>query len=63
MVRLQVEFAGIFLTPESRAALLAAHPPAHAKVFADHATLSFRPSPAQLPRGRRRKRRGQTRIR
>ena len=48
MGRLQIEFAGIFLTPESRAQLLAAHPPAHAKIYGDHATLSFRPSSTQL---------------
>lgn len=41
-------YSAIFLTPESRAALLVAIPPVHATVLADHMTLLYKPSVLEL---------------
>lgn len=41
-------YSAVFLTPESKQALLKAFPAIHPKVFAHHATLMFRPSPGHL---------------
>lgn len=43
-----VRFAAIFLTADSRDVLLGCVPPCHAAVRADHMTLAFQPSWAQL---------------
>jgi len=36
------------LTPTGRAALLAAFPPVHERKIADHMTVAFKPTPAEL---------------
>jgi len=42
------KYIGIFLTPASRRALLKEHPPIHENVHADHITLRYDPSEADL---------------
>lgn len=42
------KYIGIFLTPQSRRALLREHPPAHSTVHADHITVLYEPTEADL---------------
>ena len=41
-------YIGAFLTPESKATLLERIRPLHPKVFAEHCTIKFKPTPADL---------------
>lgn len=43
-----VEYAAVFLTPDSREVLLSMLPPRHPVIRADHMTLAFKPNAAEL---------------
>ncbi len=43
-----VLFTSVLLSPEARAAVLAAFPPRHIKLLADHVTLAYKPGREQL---------------
>lgn len=45
---MSVLYTAIFLFPEEKERLLKMCPPLHPKIFGDHVTLVFRPSPKQL---------------